>query len=663
MKKKMKNIAAILGCILLISGAFSGCKPAQESNNPINLPKNPEMIGNGIQNISVNTTDVDFIKEGKTEYTVVIPQETTDIVKNAAQELLYFVYEASGLSLPVITDEEVEYSSTAKYISLGNTDVAQDANISADYSIVGSNGYIVKTQGQSVFCIGGGDYGTLYSIYEFLEHMFGYEIYATDEIVLEKNVKSKKLLDFDVTVRPTFQWRHIAFGKVDHDTTQQMRFRELAPNSMFIRVNGGQWVHNSLNYIPYNEENKTNHPEWFSTNAATDPDLCYSNAEVLDIVVEELKDEMIANPTKELVTITSPDGQNNWCRCANCLANHEKYGTDAATIIQFCNKVNAKIKQWVAAGGDTEVEASAFGHEVRKINKNRRLQIVFLAYSQTITPPVKKVGDTYIPIDNSVLCDDGVSVFVTAALSGGNFLTDTKDEKNRVLAEQWSVLSNKQFSYWIYTENYQHYLPFADSFGAVQSAYQFAAQKNTFFMLNNGQGNPDESTGFCNLKTYLDYELMWNVNQSYDVLINNFFKNYFKDAEKPMKDLFNVLRMISTYQRDVQKTTLVNFAIAQAEFYPLPFLEKCMSYIDEAYKAIEPLKKKDMALYQKLHNRINVESIAIRYLIIDIYASSYKDSEMLDMKMQFKTDTEKLKITHYSELVLITDLWSRWGIA
>ena len=660
--KKIKYASVLLGCVLFLSGCTS-CNSTSKKNNSIVTPNNPEVIGSGIQNISVKTTNIDFIKDGKTDYKVVIPEETTDIVKNAAQELVYFVYEASGISLEVVTDENAAYSSTAKYISFGNTDIAQEANVSVDYSIVGSNGYIIQTQGQSVFCIGGGDYGTLYSTYEFLEHMFGYEIYATDEIVLEKNVKNKRLLDFDITVRPTFQWRHIAFGKVDHDTTQQMRFRELAPNSMFIRVNGAQWVHNSLAYIPYNEENKTNHPEWFSTNAATDPDLCYSNAEVLDIVVEELKDEMIANPTKELVTISSPDGQKNWCKCTACAANYDKYGTNAATMIQFCNKVNARIKQWIAAGGDTEEEAAALGHAVRKIDTGRRLQIVFLGYSQTRTPPVKKEGDKYVPIDNSVVCDDGVSVFLTADVSGGNFLTDPKDEKKRTEAEQWSVLSNKQFSYWIYTENYQHYLPFADSFGAVQSVYQFAAQKNTFFMLDNGQGNPDESTGFCNLKNYLDYEFMWDVNQSYDVLVNNFFDHYFKDAQKPMRQLFDALRMISTYQRDVQKTTLVNFAIEQAEFYPLPFLEKCMGYIDEAYKAIEPLKKKDSALYEKLHNRINVESIAVRYLIIDIYASSYKESEMQDMKMQFKTDAEKLKITHLAETVLISNLWSRWGIA
>lgn len=643
-KKRLST--AILAGVLFVSGVLAGCSTNNGEQSAMPTINISTTTSGGLQQISVSETNYDFIRDGQTDYQIVIPEDASSIVKNAAQEFSLFTYEATAVSLPIVKDTGLTYSEDVKYISFGNNNVSEAAGVKANYDTVKSNGYIIKTVGKSVFCIGGGDYGTLYSAYEFLEHAFGYQLYATDEIAIETGVKNKKLPNFDIAVRPTFEWRHTAFEKVDGNSTNRMRFRELAPNEMFIKVNGSNWCHNALSYIPYNEENKTNHPEWFSSNAATDPDLCYSNEGTLEEVVKQLKEDIVAQPERELVTISSPDGQKNWCACEKCLANYNKYGTNAATIIQFCNKVNKAIKEWIA----------------NELKTERHVEIIFLGYGMTRQPPIREVNDKYVPIDDTVVCDEGVSVFLTAACTGGNFLTDADMQQLHEAAEQWKVLSPHKFNYWIYTENYQHYLPFADSFGSVYGAYQFASEKDTFFMLNNSQDNTKESTGFCNLKAYLDYELMWNCNQSMDVLIDDFFANYFKDANEPMRKLFNALRAISSYQREVQNTTLVNYNIAQAQFYPMPFLEKCMDYIDEAYAAIEPLKKKNAELYETLYNRINLESLSIRYLMIHIYGTSFSDSELLDMKLTFKADAEWLKVDRLAETSLITSLWAQWNI-
>ena len=643
---RKKHIIRKTFCVIFSLFLTFSCVGCKDDKNALEISKNETFNNTGFQDVSVSETNYDFIRDGKTDYQIVIAENASDMVKSAAQELAGFVYEASSITMPIVKDSGLSYDSEQKYISFGENNLSKTAQITVDYSVVGSNGYIVKTKGQSVFFLGGSDYGTSYATYEFLKHEFGYELYAADEIVLEKGVKNKKLLYFDITVRPTFEWRHIPFVKVDFDSTNKMRFRFHTPNEIFIRFNGGQWVHNALNIIPYNEENRTNHPEWFSSNVTTDPDLCYSNEGTLAEVIKVLKAHILAEPQKELVTISSPDGLEKWCRCEKCEANYDKYGADSATLIQFCNKVNKEIKRWIK----------------EELKEDRRIQILFLAYNPTRKAPVKQQNGTYAPIDESVVCDEGVSVFLTTGCTGDDFLTDTETQSARELAAQWKIISPHQFNYWIYTENYFHFLPFADSFGSLSSVYQFAQSKNTFFMLNNGQGNTSESTGFCNLKTYLDYELMWNCDQNVNNLIDKFFAHYFKEANVPMRNLFNSLRTISKYQRDHQNTSLVNYDIVNSEFYPLPFLEKCMEYIEEAYKAIEPIKDKDAELYQKLHNRINIESISIRYLLIDIYGATFTDSQLLEMKLQFKKDAEKLDITHLAETVLITTLWNNWGI-
>lgn len=636
----------LLGGTLLCSVSLTACSDkGKQSSMPTFTSK---QNGKGLQDIKVSESDYDFFKNGQSDYVVVIPSDANEIVRNGAQELTYFVYQSTEVSLSVVSDEGLSYSDTSKYISLGNTTIAEQAKVVADYDLVGSNGYVIDTVGQSVFCVGGGDYGTLYSVYEFLKHTFGYKIYASDEIVYETGVKNKKLMDFDIKVRPTFQWRHTSFSKVDYDATHRMRFRELPPNEMFIRINGAQWVHNSLAYIPYNEKNKTEHSEWFSSASASYPDLCYSNEGTLEEVIKVMKKNIIANPTKELVTISSPDGQKMWCGCKDCTASLEKYGTNSAVLIKFCNAVNKEIKRWIAEDGE--------------VPKSRHVQIIFLGYSQTIEPPVKEVNGKYVPIDDSVVCDDGVSVMYCMNVSGSDFYTDVRTQVARTQAEKWKVISKEQFNTWIYTENFHHYLPFADGFGSLKSVYSYSADMDTFFMLNNAQCNPDDSTGFCNLKNYIDYELMWDVNKDYDVIVNEFFTNYFKEAEVPMRKLFDALRAISLYQREVQGTSFGNFGIVETEYWTLPFLQTCMSYVEEAYQSIEPLKNKKAELYEKLHNRINLESMCVRFLIIELYGSTYIESELLEEKLQFKADAEKLGLTHQAETKLITNLWSEWGI-
>ena len=79
--------------------------------------------------------------------------------------------------------------------------------------------------------------------------------------------------------------------------------------------------------------------------------------------------------------------------------------------------------------------------------------------------------------------------------------------------------------------------------------------------------------------------------------------------------------------------------------------------------AIEEYKTTVPARYGKLYDRICLESLAVRFLIIDLYGSQvYTAPELYAEKVAFKADCARLNYTKYSENRLITALWAEWKI-
>ena len=87
-----------------------------------------------------------------------------------------------------------------------------------------------------------------------------------------------------------------------------------------------------------------------------------------------------------------------------------------------------------------------------------------------------------------------------------------------------------------------------------------------------------------------------------------------------------------------------------------------MDLIDKAYADIEQYKTTNIELYDTLSRRINTESIAIRYLIIQLHGSYYADDDLLRMKLAFKSDCTRLGVNRIKERVVIDTLWQQWGI-
>ena len=87
-----------------------------------------------------------------------------------------------------------------------------------------------------------------------------------------------------------------------------------------------------------------------------------------------------------------------------------------------------------------------------------------------------------------------------------------------------------------------------------------------------------------------------------------------------------------------------------------------MDLIEEAYEDIEPLRETNPERYTVLYNRILLESMQFRYLMLSIYYTEYTEAALMEARREFRYDFERLGLVTYRENGNINELWSDWGI-
>ena len=98
----MKRIRIIVLTIILALAACFGCakEPAETQKEPL--------------------SEIDLVKDGKTEYSILLPEEAEEYEQTAADELRTFFEMATGILLEVNTDAG-QVSTNEHVFSLGNT--------------------------------------------------------------------------------------------------------------------------------------------------------------------------------------------------------------------------------------------------------------------------------------------------------------------------------------------------------------------------------------------------------------------------------------------------------------------------------------------------------------------------------------------------------------
>ncbi len=662
MKRKIKKFLSIaLACVTSLT-MFASCTLGTESEA---VAKNPVSVdadnyqSKTLHKVKVTPSSRAFVKNGTSEY-VILYEDGQMKAREAAALISKQVAAATGCNIPVESTAEIAWSENSKYIVLGREELFEAAGLTMPEDDLGTAGYYIKTCGESVFIEVNSIFGYQQAAITFLRHVVGYEMYSEDTVVFYKD--GAMLPDMEIIERPDFGYR-VQGNNVSSETRYNMGFINnqdiLIPVTTSVSNHNG-YFHNSLNYFDSTETNLNQelldaHPNWFSTGGS---ELCYTargdEAELeamVNHVVERMKKAAEEYPDLNVVTFTIQDNFDT-CKCAACQELMNTYKTAAAANIRFVNRVAEKIDAWLTEKAEAEG------------TKKRELIITIFGYHMTTNPPAKEVNGKFEPIDETVRCRENVGVFVAPiGASWTHSLTDETNTTYSNMVKGWGSLSNHIFA-WLYEPNYSHYLYPFNTYDSMLETMRFCVENNATYVWTEGQSLQYNPPGFNKFKEYFNSKAEFDVNVNYNDLVDDFFSNYFAEAEAPMKQFFTELQMWSRHIESTDPTIngTIYENIAQAKFWPKKMLDHWMDLLDEAYETLEPLRYTDSERYEVLARHIKNESIFPRFALLTLYPGEYSTATLQQMRLDFKADCTELNIKWQAQNTSLDMLYKQWGI-
>ena len=663
----MKNIFRKITCVLLMGilsvSILSGCKKDKDGD----VKADPN------HNFSYTETDNYLVKDGRSQYKVVLPDGITAEMNYAKEELIKLFKEATGVTLETVSGTGLTHSADNKYISLGKTDLYTSSGLNVDFSSLKEDGVRIITKDSTVYLLGGTDSGVLYAVYDFLNLNFNFETYSKDCYTLDKNVLNVKLMNYDVTDIPDIDYRCRASGilystTADYDdvmysyrlrTVDAYWKRSLPIHVGSDRSSASKADHNCFYYLPTDDYLVSN-PKFYSTKNPKGQ-LCYTargDAEELDLMTtlcaEKIEQSLKFYPREEYPLYASVQlgiaDNYDMCACDECKRISEKHnGAIVATIIPFLKTVARKVNAWMELP-----ENAAY--------KRDNFMYTFFAYQDTLTAPFtydEKQGK-YVAADNSVLPEE-VNVVPYFALNKIDHSVSIYDDDNatmRATLDAWLTYYNNAWG-WTYGCFYRDYFAFYDCYNYYTDSLKYFKEHG--FKLINPQLHSSQrgaDTGFFTMAAYVFAKLSWDSSLDMQTLIDNYMNAMYQGAADTMKKIFTEARLWHARARFDGNWSWTSWQLTPTTasgYFEYGYVNKLLGLFDEAYQKIE--KYGDNAeLYAKLKNRIDIEWLYPAMIVINNFESETGTAEYSEICAKFKQVCLDNGVTHVAEEGLITDL-------
>lgn len=596
-----------------------------------------------------------LVKNGISNYRIVVSDAADENETVAAQDLQRFIKAATGATLQI--RKESQAASGGKNIYIGATQASKNAGVIPTYAQVKNNGFRMVRVGDNLHLAGYTSIGTRNSVYEFLGQYFDYDYIALDEMHVEKK-ESAIVWDLDAVIKPSFDWRTANYGWAVWDTYTASRMQMNQATEFYINGWDCHYSYDIVSPVTY-DYTSNQYKDWFAprvvttSGGASEPvQLCYSNEEMAETYIANLI--QIIEKSNQPYIILGQEDHPWWCECDNCEALQTQYGTDAAVMILFLNKVQAAVDEWFAQNRPGE----------------KPTMCLMFAYYDTIVPPANWNAQTgaWEPMDEALVINPNSGIMFApidmesdVAFSDYD-ATDKTNPHGQLLG--WKSCTENIFA-WTYSQNfYEYFLPY-NTFDTVQKNYQLLLDNGCISILDQTQSDSKGyMTGWNIAKAYLLSELQWDNSQNTDEVLKRFFNQYYGDASYVMYNLFqDEMNWIDYIHSQLGGQGGVYEEILLQKYWPEDLLRSYMDRIDMAYAAIAPLEQTDPARYAQLYTRIQAESLQFRYMLIQLYSGSYDAQTLQAEKTAFRVDCEKLSITQYSQYNSLSKLWESWGIA
>ena len=595
-----------------------------------------------------------LVKDGKTEYTIILPANASDCEKFAAGELQAYINQSTGVKLPIEKESE-RVVLGEKWIGIGRVKIATDL----DTTNLNIDGFRIKTEGETLFIKGQRDRGTLYGVYDFLEKFLCVRFLAKDfEYV--PTLKEVPLFELDIKEIPAFKIRRHQVSTM-RDTAFAAKRRMVsiqleetpddAKYDSAFRIDWSDGMHTYKNLIPYEKYYKA-HPEWFSepkiskkgkilwqpvwSNGLKDDGTIDEGMEtsLLKEVIKRVKEIILAR--SEILYVSMGQNDNhNFSNNENCIRQRALFGGYGGQQIVFVNAVAKEIKEWMA-----------------KNSIKRELYFVVYAYQETYKSPIK-VSDSgeLLPFCELAIPRDDVIVQIAPYEASYNepLRVGNINDFNFIYATEflgWAKLC-KQLFVFDYDVDYSDMLTWYPNTEIIVPNLQYYREIGVTGVMTNGAGGDTHYQAI--LHTYLFSKLYWNPDLDLDELISEFNRLYFGEhagymIDRLIKYIRNHFELVSVedgYKKPAQIFTGGAQWIVSPTTWNVNFITECERLIEGAQwhtKTRTDYDEKTKEIYLKHLAQLEIMICYAKWKNYDVlYPASDKEKFMEKFREAFKT--------------------------
>lgn len=477
-----------------------------------------------------------LVTNGKSDYKIVISSSASYWDSLSASELKKYIFEISGAIIPIFNDESPILQ---REIIIGKN--KHSTNV--DTSGIKYDGFIIKTENEKLYFIGGKRKGTLNAIYTFLERFLGCRMYSSTF----KKIPSQKTItlpSINILENPAFEYRDIYYYETSND--EYCRWHKLVDSE--DKKIWGLFVHTFQTLLPADQYFEK-HPEYFALrgNIRVPEQLCLSNPDVLKIVIENLKKRMAENPDAKIWSVSQNDNYS-FCQCKECSRIDSIENSPSGSIINFVNKI-----------------AKEFPDKI----------ISTLAYQYSRKPPVNIKPEKNV---NIMLCT--IECYRTKPLN------DKSDSTNSSFIEDfkgWTGLTNNIFL-WDYVVQFSNLISPFPNFHILQPNIQLFAKHKIKMMFQQGAGKRN-ATEFGELRTYLIAKLLWNPYVNIDSVMNDFLYGYYGKAGKFIREYIDLMQ--NALIKSGHNLWIYSNPVEQMKYFLTPeLMKRYQDIFDRAEKSV-----------------------------------------------------------------------------
>lgn len=596
-------------------------------------------------------TDEYILRNGASEYKIVIANNASTAIQYAANELQYFFEDATDITLPIVSDAGLTYTTESKYLSIGENAISVAAEIELDKKALGTSGVRLITEGNSLFFCGGSEEGTLYAVYTWLSEELDYEFYYDEIWDIQKGVRNLKLRNYDLTDIPDFEVRRYSKKKIHENVSMSSRLRvSNGPlfNTINLKIFGKQAMSDGVLTTHYIKKADyfEDHPGWYSpTNghacltASSNMDGVY-NAEEYEALINELawilEESFKADPIGTRVVFGGAD-EGAACTCLVCQKERDYYGEYSGSFIKLCNDVRALVDAWMESE-----EGKPYARE---------WTLEPLIYAGYFEAPVKvdENGEKY----PTIRCADGVIPWWAPLNTELLLPIEHEDNANNYNSlYNWQLCSDSMTG-WLYDTNYKDFMLHLDSHKTVIQYFKIMKELDCAYMSVEGQvAQSGLTTGWDMVQTYVLCKAMWDVNVDVQELIANWFKAAYGPAADIMTEVYQESRINLQMMSDngFRRSTNAYRDQLKPAHYNTSLLLRWLDMYDKALETVD--KEGGTAIMKKM---IRAERVSTLYTYLELNYTSLTAANVNAYATQFFDDCAHIQLQCMREATDLTN--------